>query len=323
MRRCFVPPSLLLALLLSVALLAPAGLAQVPDLPDGCGPFEMTVAGPPGPIAPGETAQVAVTVANGGDLDAVVAVAASLAGSPGWRLTSAAQQDARIAGDESATFQFTLSPESRDAAPETSLNFAASADCSIGQLSCPEGSNACRASATATGVVRLAEPEGFVLPGLENVDLPVELLLGGLLLAGVAAIAPLAMRRKKGGFLATCPEPLKLLRPGHGVSFPIEVRNRGRDGITVAFEMGTVPAGWSAFMAMPETQLAPEEKRVVFLMVRAPPEAPAGATADVPLRVKAGDIKTVLRVRAEVDPNATISKGTGAGGGPGGPGGAA
>lgn len=304
-----LPPSLVLVLLL-VALAAPTAHAQLPDIPRACGPLELSVTtSPPGAVQPGQAVATDVTVRNTGNASMTVTVAASVAEGTGWRLTSANSQDAAIASDQSKTFSFTVTPGGAEAAQEASVNFVASGECQAGALTCPQGQDACRTSGTASALVTMAEPEGFVIPGLDQLDVPPELLLGGLLLAGAAALIPLATRRKRTGFDATCPEPLKLLRPGHGVSFPVDLRNRGKDPITVAFDVGAVPAEWSAFMAMPDVQLGPQEKRSVWLMVRAPASAAAGAAVDVPIRLRAGESKTVLRVRAEIDPNAAAPKG--------------
>lgn len=293
MRRAF------LAFPLVLLLVATAAHAQTPALPRLCGPLEMTVTAPAQAVGPGEAATVSVTVTNTGSSAAVVAVAASTPNA-GWSVAPA-DQDVDVPAGESASLQFTATPQ-EGAVAEASVNFAAEATCAAGPFACPEGQAACRASAPpVTAAVRYAEPPGFGIPGLQSLNLSLELLVGGLLLLAAALAFPLLVR-KRGGFVATCPEPLKVVRPGAGASFPIEVANRGKSPLTVAFEVGSVPAGWSAFMALPELQLAAGEKRSLWLMVRSPPLAPVGAKTDVTVRVRGPTgSPTQLRVRAEVD----------------------
>lgn len=309
MRHGWLSFVIILSLLGGALAALPSAGAQIPTAPQGCGPLEMTLTGPPGPVPPGTPVDVSVNVRNGGNLSASVVVAASLGGASGWRLTSPESQDKAIAADQSAPYTFTVRAADQDAASEVSLNFVADAACQAGALGCPQGQQFCRASTQQTLVLRLAPPEGFAIPGLGDLDFPPELLLAGLLLAAVAIVVPLAAKRKRVGFTATCPEPLKLVRPGLGANFPLDVRNRGKESLTATFEVGTVADGWSAFMAMPDVQLGPEEKRTVFLMVRSPADANAGDGVDIPVRVvtKEGG-RIVLRVRAEVDPNAGHSK---------------
>jgi hypothetical protein len=291
---------LLLAFALLLVASAPQALAQG-GLPAACGPLEVTVAQASAAVAPGASTTLTVTVANTGNANAAVVVAASVA-SAGWRV-SPEQADAVVNGGQSAPFEFTASA-AEGAASQATVNFVAEASCQAGPLTCPTGQQFCRTSAPASAGLTLAQPEGFRIPGLTDLDVPLEYLVGGLLLLAAAVLLPLLTKRRRGGFVATCPEPLKLLRAGQGVSFPIEVTNRSKSALTVTFDVGKVPDGWSAFMAMPELQVAPGEKRSLWLMVRAPAVAATGARADVSLRVRGpGAPPTTMRVRAEIDAN--------------------
>lgn len=302
MRRDLLVLGLLVAVL--SAGLTPLAGAQIPALPTACGPLEATLVQPSAALAPGQQGTITVTVGNGGAAGANVVVGATTAAA-GWTI-SPPEQSTAIAGGQSATYQFTVTPQA-GAASEAAFNFNAQGTCTAGGQACPPGVEACVTGTDAfTASARLAEPQGLRIPGLEGLDFPLEYLVGGLLLLALAALLPLLAKRRRGGFLATCPEPLKLMRPGMGISFPIEVMNRGRKAITVAFEVGSVPDGWSAFMAMPELQLAAGERRSLWLMVRSPPLATAGQRSDITIRVRAADGSVIsVRVRAEVDPGAT------------------
>lgn len=296
MRRALFAFPLVLLLLAS---LAPGAWAQLPTAPPACGPLEVAVTGPGQPVAAGQAATVSVTVTNTGTADALVVVAASTPNA-GWSV-GPSEQEAQVASGQSASFQFTATPQ-EGAAAEASVNLAAEGTCSAGPLACPDGQSACRTAAPpTTAAVRYQEPPGFALPGLQALNLSLEMLVGGLLLLAFAIALPLLARRRP-TFVATCPEPLKLVKPGAGASFPIEVANRGKTPITVSFDVGTVPDGWAAFMALPELQLAAGEKRSLWLMVRSPPLAAVGAKTDVTVRVRGPTgSPTQLRVRAEID----------------------
>jgi len=100
-----------------------------------------------------------------------------------------------------------------------------------------------------------------------------------------------------------CPEPLKFVRPGRGASFPIEVKNGADEPARLALAVAAVPEGWSAFLPLPEIQLAPKETRSLWLMVRAPETAKPGEAVDVELTATdAADPRRTkrVRVRAEV-----------------------
>lgn len=295
-------------LLLVLALLAlPSAAAQLPGVPPACGPISATVT-VPAALAPGERGDVTVSVSNAGSFAVAATVAASLAGE-GWSLVDPADQSGSVAAGGSSSFTYAVTP--REGAVETAtVNFSVSGACNPPAGTCPQG--ACDAApVNVSGVVTLRETPGLRFPGLDNLSFPVEYLIAGIVLVGIAATIPFLLRKKKGGVVADCPEPLKMLRPGRGTSFPIELRNPGSEATTVHLEVGPVPEGWSAFMPLPEVHLAARETRSLWLMVRAPAEAPSGATADIELRLRTnGDAKAkarIVRVRAEVNPDAAES----------------
>lgn len=291
-------------LLLTVALLAlPSAVAQVPAVPQACGPITIPNAPEaPAPIAKGTSTTVRVTVANGGQVSATVSVTA-LVDKAGWTVT--APDPAAIAPGARGAFDFTVAAGD-SATGDVLVSFSASGACQTPQgVPCPGGQ--CNAGTQNTQVLVPLEPErGFTLPGIEGAS--PELLIAGIVLIGLATIIPFAMRRKKTGIVAECPEPLKMIRAGRGTSFPIEICNSSKDAATAQFEVGPVPEGWSAFMPLPEVQLAAREARSLWLMVRSPQEAKVGEAVEVELRLRDPRRGTnngiLVKVRAEVQSGA-------------------
>lgn len=283
-----------LALLL-VILLLPTAAAQAPI--NACGPISIPAPpATPSPVADGGRTDIVVEVANGGQLAATVVVSARTS-SAGWSLINE-EATAQVPANGRSQFTFTLQANSPTG--DAQVDFAATGTCDApAAVQCPGG--ACSAgNANSNVAVPLQPAEGFRLPGLDNIG--PEILIAAIILVGLASVVPFALRRKKGGIIADCPEPLKMVKPGRGTSFPIELRNPGKDQVVTRFEVGPVPEGWSAFMPLPEVQLAGREARSFWLMVRSPASAAQGDAVDIELRLKdpRGSDARVLKVRAEV-----------------------
>jgi hypothetical protein len=295
----------LLPALVLVLSLVPLAAAQAPAA--ACGPIAATATSPTGAFSPGQRAEITVAVQNNGTrgVDTTVSISEPTAG---WRIDNPDDQTQTIANGGTGTFSFTVLPTA-DATVDLQVTFQVAGACALpapGLPGCPAG--VCTTSAPAVGAaVRLATPSGGGLPGLGDLDFPLEYLVAGVVLVGVAVTIPFLLRRKPGGFVADCPEPLKMVRPGRGTSFPIDVRNASADPLTAQFEIGPVPEGWTAFMPLPEVQLAGKEARSLWLMVRSPATAREGEVADVEIRLRSEarpDLAATLRVRAEVNPAA-------------------
>lgn len=287
---------------LVLALLAalPLAHAQVPATPT-CGSISIPSApAVPAPIAPGTSADVILTVVLTSELAATITATAVVA-QPGWSVSTPEPQTVPANGQADITF--TVS-STESATEDAIVSFSASGTCQTPQnLPCP--GDACNAgSANSQVEVPLQASGGFTFPGLDALGASPEYLIAGLVLIGLAVAIPLAMRRKKSGVVADCPEPLKMVRAGRGTSFPIEIRNASKDPATAQFEVGAVPEGWSAFMPLPEVQLAAREARSLWLMVRSPNEAQVGDAVEVELRLRdpkrASANGSVVKVRAEV-----------------------
>ncbi|HUR69218.1 MAG TPA: hypothetical protein VM370_08225 [Candidatus Thermoplasmatota archaeon] len=287
----------LLAILLLAAV--PSALAQVPGVPvTACGPISIPAQPTtPAAVRAGDSTSVVVEVQNAGRLPVTVTIVAANPPS-GWTIDAPGPTQVQPQATGSFTFTVTATKDAGDDAP---LSFSASGTCDS-----PLGANcgaACNAgSANAQVTVPYAAPQGFRIPGLDNLNFPVEYLLAAIVLVGLASAIPFVMRRKKGGIVAECPEPLKMVKPGRGTSFPIELRNAAKDPAVAQFEVGAVPEGWSAFMPLPEVQLAGREARSLWLMVRSPATASTGDVVDVELKLKdpRGNDAGAVRVRAEV-----------------------
>lgn len=302
----------LLLVAVALALLIPHSNAQAP--PNPCGPLTLGRIEPSSAaLTPGNDGTFSVTVVNGNQFSTVngVVVQASTT-TAGWSVKSGQQSVASLAPGGSARVTFNATA-TRDAKADMAISLSASGTCAApspvpgAPLTCPSGVTQCQLSAATTGVYPLQQGGGLGFPGLGNLDFPVEYLIAGVVLVALAIAIPLLIRKRKAHLSADCPEPLKMVRPGRGTSFPIDIRNPTGEPITATFEVGAVPEGWSAFMPLPEVQLAPRETRSLWLMVRAPADAATGATADVEVRLRDGakpDATASVKVRAEVDPNA-------------------
>ena len=300
----------LLTMVFVASLVTPMALAQ-DNLPAGvCGPLTADLSVPP-VLTYGETGTVSVTVTNTGNLAAAVTAAADLA-AQGWSISGQPSASGDIGAGSSTTFTFTVRPAD-GAATSASFNVAVSATCQApGGVGCPAGCEA--ATVNTSGSLSAQAPPAEGLFGLDESVLPVAYALGaGLLLIAGIGLA-LALRRRQVPAIAHCAEPLKMLRPGLGTSFPLTLRNASQEPLKVRLELGAVPAGWSAFMPVPDVQLAAGETRHVHLMVRSPADAVKGQAADVLVRITDGrrPEPLVIKMRAEIDPSATPTGGPGA-----------
>ena len=296
-------------LLAALLLLAPLAGAQTPGVPQGCGPISYGKITVPAEVAPGAEGDVSVAIANSHQLQAVSVVVSSSTTTPGWRITTP-DQTVTIPAGGTGTAKVHVAA-TKDAREDGVINFSATGTCSApGGGACPAGPLAAQCTSgpiATTGLVKVGSAGGFSFPGLDGLDFPIEYLIAGVVLVALAIAIPLLIRKRKPGFSADCPEPLKMVRPGRGTSFPIDIRNPGAEPLTAQFEVGPVPEGWSAFMPLPEVQLAPRESRSLWLMVRAPATAATGTTADVEVRLRSAskpESTATVKVRAEVNPDA-------------------
>ncbi|MHB8604425.1 MAG: COG1470 family protein [Thermoplasmatota archaeon] len=288
-----------LVALFALLSLAPIGSAQVPAGTTDCTKIALSHLAV-SPVAPGQTVEITESIQNSGNVDAQVSV--SIRTTQGIWTADKQTATATVAAGQSASVKVIVTAPGKGGG-DGQLGFTATGTCSAGGNTVPPPVPVQPTTNTATDtvVLTLAPSAGFDLSQFTNLSPLILVAIAATLLIVVGAI--LAMRRGGRGFLVECPEPAKPLKPGRGVSFPIELKNRGNSPDTARFEVGEVPAGWSAFMAVPELQLAAGESRTLYLMVRAPPAAREGAHVVVPILVRSmkhEKNETKVNVRADV-----------------------
>lgn len=122
-----------------------------------------------------------------------------------------------------------------------------------------------------------------------------------LLLSGVVMV-----ERKRGqGLALSTDSPLQLIRPGHGASYPIRIRNDARSEDRVQLSASDLPPGWTAVLPLTELDLRGGESTQLWVTLKAPSDASPGQDfavdfkarssasprrdAAVPLRVQVSD----------------------------------
>lgn len=302
-----------LSTLALVLLVVPLAAGQVPpSAPPACGPIAATAVAP-ATLGPGEAGTVTLTITNTGARPvtataSMVLLGPGTGGSSGW--TGGGDKTVQVPAASgstpgSATAEFGVGAEG-EAIAEVTVSFSVTGACAapIPGVDCPQ--SACVTNeAAASQRIRYEAPEpGLQIPFLAGLDLRPEVVIALLVLLGILASIPLLLRKRPRALSADCAEPLKTLKPGKGASFPIAVTNPSPDAIRADLEVGAVPEGWTAFLPLPDLQLAPRESRNLFLMVRAPDDAAPGETVDVEVTVRNAarpDRPSLLRVRAEVE----------------------
>lgn len=285
---------------LAVPIVAPPAAAQAP----ACSTLTLEAVDP-GDVAPGGSMDVVFRVTNTGTQAEVVGfVRAAFAADAGWKVTPPERTGITLAangGSADVSFSVTA-PDGRGGGTEP-LNAVAGGSCSAGGTPFPLPGVLDVEEVTASMPLAVAAPSGFRFDLGALADVPPLLFVGAL--AGVLIVggAVLASRKRGAGFGAKCPEPEKSLRAGRGASFPLEIANRGKERDTARFEVGAVPQGWSAFMALPELLLAAGESRTIWLMVRAPPDAQVGSHSVLTVTVRSKEhprYESKLSVKASV-----------------------
>ncbi|MBI4393239.1 MAG: hypothetical protein HY556_05510 [Euryarchaeota archaeon] len=275
--------------------LALAGSAFVAGaLPNQCGPLDIAFA--PGTNASPSMAQRSSYVVNITLTDQntqpgtgpaaqtrIVQMTYGDPGATGWSRTPTSQQislDAQGAGAGSVTV---FAPSAADAPKTPTFTIS-------GILSC---SNASGNIGTANSNQQLAFKPVLNVSGTNETVGPEPpppdgnaLLITVIALAIVAGAAYLVLTTKPVGVRLKTAEGTKELAPGRGASFPVVLQNRSDKADTAVFKVAEVPAGWSAFMALPEIQVGPKEEKNLWLMVKAPPDAKEGESVKVALEAK-------------------------------------
>lgn len=222
-------------------------------------------------LAPGASGEFEVTATNPGQIP--VSITVEYTAPPGFAVDPPTSENGNVPAGQFVTNTVRITALANAPVGTTrQVTAEATATCGTG----PAAQQSAAASATADLVVVPAAPS----PGeglLGAATQPAVLAIGGLAL--VLLVGAVALKSRREGFGVACPEAEKMLRPGRGTSFPLEVQNRSGAPDTAQFTVSDVPDGWTAFTALPEIQLGPRETRTLWLMVRAPATAPEGTEA--------------------------------------------
>lgn len=137
-------------------------------------------------------------------------------------------------------------------------------------------------------------------PGADE-GLPWAWIVFGVIVAGAVVGVPLVYSQRGAKIDASVEEPEKDVVAGRGTSFPVTLKNQGKDPVPVRLEVSEVQEGWSALTTLPDLEMGPKETRTVYMMVRAPPDAKPGDLCVAKLQVKpdggsATEVKTLSRV---------------------------
>jgi hypothetical protein len=139
-------------------------------------------------------------------------------------------------------------------------------------------------------------------PAAGDDGLPWPWLVFGVLVAGAVVGVPVAYQARRSRVEATVEESEKDVVAGRGTSFPVTLKNKGKEAIPVNLEVVDVQEGWSALTTLPDLELGARETRTVYMMVRAPPDAKPGDLCVAKLQVTPeGGSSTTVKTLARVD----------------------
>ncbi len=262
--------AVLFALTLVLPLAAHGAQAQ---LGGTCGPVSIATTPEEVSLEPGGNATVDVAVTNDGSLDGSARLDLSVP--QGWDVQPAERTFGLAAGaTETVTVTVKASTDADRFSPPYNLDATASLDCGAAGASDPATATVGLALDTGGGAGGTGGDDGG--PGLGTAGL---VFLGAVAVLTVLGALPWVQSRR--ALRVEAKEPLLGVEPGEGVSFPVEVENRGKEPDTVRFDMDGVPDGWSAFIAVPSLDLDAGEHRTLWVLVRSPPDARAGDVATV------------------------------------------
>lgn len=277
-------PIAVLAFLLAAA---PA-LAQVQaiDLALAAEPASFT-------LDPGAEGTAVLTISNGGNAPAEVALAAETTG-PGW--TAELSQDAVTvpAGGSTQVNLRLHAPAERDGSAEaaTVTVTAQGAEALTGQF-------ADTATTQVTGALAAAPPP----PPPEFPWIPVT--LAALVLAGLVAGAWWTVRQRETGIEVVGPRGPSEVRAGIDGFIPLEVRNVSNRPRIAKLAADEAPPGWAVGTNLTSVTLDPGKTHAIWLAVRPPIDA-ADASGTVVVRARPAEARgpgASFQVAIKVLPN--------------------
>jgi hypothetical protein len=103
-------------------------------------------------------------------------------------------------------------------------------------------------------------------------------IAAALLLAGAGAAIYVV---RPHGLAVRAPEPRREMPPGGGASFPIHVANRSKERIAAQVRFVGVPEGWKIVSPPGDLALDPGRDTTLQVLLRAPPDAAPGSSAEI------------------------------------------
>ena len=252
---------------------------------EACRPPALSVQTLPKPLEPGASYPLTFSIENpnGPPVDAVRATVTTTAPA-GWTATASPRELTLGPRDASFGALVVTAPNRGSGAATGNITLLVTFVCTHGEI---------QTSASATSVVEV-EIRQFQAPW------PVVLTAFVVLAAGVGILGVRRLRRGVGIWVQT---PERAIEPGKSAKFTFLVENRrGKPQRFTLLAVG-VPEGWSIHLALDTLELEPGEEKSLWAILKAPPGAAPGTTADVQLRLESprgARESVVARVRAKV-----------------------
>lgn len=248
--------------------LLPLAAGQPPPQLDACRPPLITVQDVPGPFTPGRSAALvfAIENRNGPSVDAVRA-AVTTSAPAGWTATPA-QRELTIAPNDVAWNALAITAPNRGSGQASgNITLLVTFVCTNGEIQ--------TSASASTGV----------LVEIQALSVPWPLVLGVFLVLA-AGVTALGLRRLRRGVALMARTPERPVEPGKSAKFTVVVENRRGKPQRFTFLAAGVPEGWTAHLALDEVELEPGEEKTLWAILKAPPNAAPGETADVALRLE-------------------------------------
>lgn len=265
-------PLLLALLLLAAASPAGAQQAAVCDLVAAVNP-------PRQEHAPGEGRAYQFTATNEGTLAGDVEVV--LEGvTEGWTATVTPTAFDALQPGASGNAEVLVAAPAAGGAGQAQVTLTATLRCATpaGQLPVPGAPQEDRDSQVLTPT--LAAATGGAAPARPGLDGSALLLLAGLAVVALGgAGAAYALRPRR--LVVRAEAPRRAMPPGGGASFPVLLENRGAQDVQATVRVLGLPAGWKVLAPPAEVALRPGAAQTLQVLVRSPPDARPGDSADV------------------------------------------
>lgn len=265
-------------LLLAVAAAGLLGVVTA-QVGDDCGPISLDPSSSSRQVDGNGLARIPVDVTNEGAVGGTAWV--NVSSGPGWS-TDVQPGSFTLNATETKQVEVTAGPVEEDAAQPFDLGITGELNCQVAGMG--TGGSASTEESVSLQLQSASSGEGG--SGNPVTDNPVM----GLMLVGAVAILtvvgyPIIRKRAGPSVEISTPEPAKHVAPDKGVSFPVVVRNTGREAGTFDVTLEDVGDDWSGFLAVPDVTLDAGEERTVRVLVRPPGNPASGA-------------RTTFRVRA-------------------------